>query len=199
MRLTVKKLLLVFGLIAFTVAGLAIVDMFLPRPFDGVILESDAPGQLKVREVVPDSGADRAGIQPGTQIVGIDRAILRSPSDAADVLAGHEIGSTIPYLIRDGGVLREVWVQLGPRRIGSPGYFYACLLGFTFFGFGLWVLHRQPRLRAAQIFFLVSTLFLVFLVCRLRPASYSLVDTFVLTTGMLATALADQQIEERKY
>ena len=42
---------------------------------------------------------------------------------------------------------------------------------------------QQPRLQASQIFFLLCSLFLVFLVCRLRPASYSWVDTFVLAAG----------------
>ena len=74
----------------------------------------------------------------------------------------------------------EVDVELGRRRIGRPAYLYACLLGFSFFFIGVFVLRRQPRLRAAQIFFLLCILFLLFLVCRLRPASYSWVDRIVL-------------------
>jgi serine phosphatase RsbU (regulator of sigma subunit) len=45
---------------------------------------------------------------------------------------------------------------------------------------------RQPRLPAARVFYIMCCLFMLFLVCRLRPASYSWVDTFVLTTGTLA-------------
>ena len=181
------RLLLAGGFLAFALAGLSIADMFRSRPFDGVVLEADTPGRLVVREVMEDTGAHLAGLQPGDQIVGIDRFILRSPAHAAEILNRHEIGDSVPYFVEDtGGDLRQVNVELGPRRIGSLPYLYACALGFSFFFIGLFVLRRQPRLRAAQIFFLVSTLFLLFLVCRLRPASYSWVDSFVLTTGTIA-------------
>jgi hypothetical protein len=49
--------LLGLGLIAFLIATLSIVDMYLPRPYDGVILEPDNPEQLLVRGVVRCSGA----------------------------------------------------------------------------------------------------------------------------------------------
>ncbi len=185
-RFGATEILLGFGLLAFLVAGLSIADMFLPRPFDGVVLESDAPGRLTVRRVVPGSGAEVAGIRPGDRIVGIDRNILRSPSHAARLLNEHEIGETVPYLVRRYGQVQEVGVEMGRRRTGSPAYFYACLLGFAFFFIGIFVLRRQPGMRAAQIFFLLCILFLLFLVCRLRPASYSWVDGFILSTGTLA-------------
>lgn len=185
-RIGATDVLLGFGLVAFLVAGLSIADMFLPRPYDGVVLESDAPGRLTVRQIVPGSGADIAGIRPGDRIVGVDRNILRSRTHAAKLLYQHEIGETVPYLVRRSAHVKEVGVEMGYRRIGSPAYLYACLLGFAFFFIGLFVLRRQPRLRAAQIFFLLCILFLIFLVCRLRPASYSWVDGFVLSTGTLA-------------
>ena len=62
----------------------------------------------------------------------------------------------------------------------------ACLLGFTFFLVGSFVVVRQPRLPAARVFATMCSLFMLFLVCRLRPASYSWVDTLVLTTGTVA-------------
>jgi serine phosphatase RsbU (regulator of sigma subunit) len=184
--LTPRNVLLAVGLLAFFLGGLSIADMFRERPFDGVVLEADTPGRLVVRKVVSDSGADRAGIRKGDQIVGIDRNVLRSTAHAATLLNSRRIGEKVPYLIRGAAGLREAIVELGPRRIGSTGYLYACLLGFAFFFVGLWVLLRQPRLRAAQVFFIQSSLFFLFLVCRLRPASYSWVDSFVLTTGMAA-------------
>ena len=179
-------LLFAFGLAAFLIAGLSIADMFLPRPYDGVVLEADTPGRLIVRKVVAGSGAARAGIRHGHQIVGIDRNVLRSSAHAAELLNRYRIGETVPYLVRGPLGLEEVEVDLGYRQIGSLPYLVACLLGFTFFFTGLFVLRQQPRIRPAQIFFVVCILFLLFLVCRLRPASYSWVDSFVLTTGMLA-------------
>jgi serine phosphatase RsbU (regulator of sigma subunit) len=185
-RAGATEVLLGFGLLAFLVAGLSIVDMFLPRPYDGVVLESDTPGRLTVRRVVPGSGAEKAGIRAGDRIVGIDRSILRSPTHAAKLLHEHDIGETVPYLVRRYNQVKEVEVEMGRRRIGSPAFVYACLLGFAFFFVGLFVLRRQPRLRAAQIFFLLCLLFLLFLVCRLRPASYSLFDSFILGAGTVA-------------
>jgi len=178
--------LLLVGVFAFTVAGLSVGDMYLPRPYDGVVLLSDVPGRLVVREVVPGSGADRAGIRPGDQILGIARTVLRSSAHAAALLNQHEIGETVAYLVGSPSGLREARVELGPRRIGDPAYLYACFLGFSFFFIGLFVLVQQPRLNASQVFFILCCLFLLFLVCRLRPASYSWVDIFVLSTGTAA-------------
>lgn len=175
-----------FGVVAFLLAGMSIADMFLPRPYDGVVLEADAPGQMVVRQVVPGSGADEAGILPGSTIVGIDRTLLRSTAQAAKLLNERSIGETVPYFVRTVHGLREVKVRLGHRQIGNPSYLYACLLGFTFFFVGLFVLRRQPKRKAAQVFFVFCCLFFLFLVCRLRPASYSWVDRFTLTTGTIA-------------
>jgi len=178
------------GLVAFLLAGLSIVDMYLPRPYDGVVLEADALGELRVHKVVPGSGADRAGIRPGDQIVGIDRSLLRSPAHAAELLNRSEIGETVPYYVRTaGGEAHEVGVALGRRQIGDTAYLSACLLGFSFFFIGLFVLRQRPDLPASRVLFLVCTLFLLVLVCRLRPASYSRIDSFVLHTGTAALVL----------
>lgn len=186
MRLRSTTLLTAFGVVAFLLAGLSVVDMLLPKPYDGIVLEADAPGRLIVATVVEGSGAHRAGIQAGEQIVGIDRNILRSTTHAAEILNQHPVGDSLPYFLRSEEGLREVTVELEPRRIGSLSYFFSCLLGVVFFFVGLFVLQRQPRLRSAQVFFVLSVLLLLFLVCRLRPASYSWVDSFVLSTGMVA-------------
>ncbi len=178
--------LLIPGILAFLLAGLSIVDMFLPKPYDGVVLEADAPGRLIVRQVVAGTGADRAGIRPGDVIMGIDREVLRSPAHAAEILNRHRIGEKVTYLIRSGTGLRELEVELGRRHIGDTLFLAGAILGFLFFFVGLFVLGQQPRMPAARVFFAMSVLFLLFLVCRLRPASYSWVDTFVLTTGTIA-------------
>ena len=187
--LAARRLLPIAGIAAFALAGLSLVDMFLPRPYDGVVLESDAPGQLMVADVVGGSGADRAGIRRGHHIVGIGREVLRSEAHAATLLRSHRIGDSVPYLIDTPRGRREVLVRLGPRRIGSFLYLEIALLGFAFFSVGSFVLRRRPELGAARLFYLLSILFLVFLVCRMRPASYSPVDVFVLRTGTAALLL----------
>ncbi len=171
---------------AFLVAVLSVADMFLPRPYDGVVLESDAPGARVVRQVVPGSGADVAGIRPGDVIVGIDRTLLNSTTHAQQLLNDHRIGERVPYLVRSQGRVSEVEVELGRRTVGDTAYLLACVLGFTFFIVGVFVVVRQPRLPATRAFATMCSLFLLFLVCRLRPASYSWVDSLVLTTGTVA-------------
>lgn len=184
--------LLALGFAAFALAALSIVDMYLPRPYDGVVLEGH--GGLAVGSVVPGSGAARAGIRAGDEIVGIGRTLLRGKAHAAAILNEHDIGETVAYLVRRpgdtaGSALREMAVALGRRQIGDTSYLYACVLGFSFFFIGLFVLLHQPRLRPAQVFFVLCSLFLLFLVCRLRPASYSWIDGFVLRTGTAALLL----------
>ncbi len=173
-------------MVAFLLAAVSVADMFLPRPYDGVILESDVPGATVVRSVVPGSGADRAGIQAGDIIVGIDRTILSSAGHAQKLLNRHTVGESVQYMFRSKGSIKERSVELGRRQIGDTSYLYAALLGFLFFGVGAFVVVRQPRLPAARVFYTMCSLFLLFLVCRLRPASYSWVDTFVLSTGTMA-------------
>ncbi len=178
--------LLAPGILAFLIAALSVADMFLPRPYDGVILETDVPGSRVVRQVVQGSGADRAGIRPGDEIVGIDRTVLDSTTHAQQLLSPHRFGETVPYLVRSGGHMFEVEVELGRRTVGDVSYLVAVILGFTFFVVGSFVVVRQPRMPASRVFATMCSLFMLFLVCRLRPASYSWVDSFVLTTGTVA-------------
>jgi serine phosphatase RsbU (regulator of sigma subunit) len=187
--LAARRLLPLAGLAAFALAALSLFDMFLPRPYDGVVLETDAPGQLMVGDVVPGSGAARAGIERGHRIVGIAREVLRSERHAASLLRRQRIGESVPYLVETPAGRREVAVRLGPRRIGSLVYLGAAVLGFAFFAVGTFVLRRRPELLAARLFYLLSLVFLVFLVCRLRPASYSAVDVLVLQMGTAALLL----------
>ncbi|MEM8930077.1 MAG: PDZ domain-containing protein, partial [Acidobacteriota bacterium] len=184
-------LLLLFGLAAFGLAGLSIADMLLPRPYDGVVLDKSASRQLQVREVIHGSGADRAGLEPGDLILGIGHEALRDEAHAARRLARHRIGERVIYLVKDAetGRVRDVTIELGRRRIGDGPYFYACALGFAFFFVGLFVLVRQPGLLASQVFYFMACLFLLFLVCHLRPASYSGIDSWILGIGTFAFLL----------
>ncbi len=183
-------LLLAFGLVAFGLAGLSIADMLVPRPYDGVVPADDEPSRLVVREAIPGSGAHLAGLEPGDQILGIAREVVPSAGQAARVLNRYRAGDEVVYLVKKkGGGTAEPRVRLGVRRIGDGAYFYSCTLGFSFFLVGLFVLIRQPTLRASQVFFLLCGLFLLLLVCRMRPASYSGIDSLVLSIGTVAFLL----------
>ncbi len=180
--------LLTFGAAAFLVACLSILDMFLPRPYDGVVLNVDAAEPV-VERLVPGSGAQVGGLLPGDRIAGVGRLIVQTPADAGRVLRRHAVGETVDYLLDRGGRLVEKQVTLGPRRLGSGLYLYACVSGFLFFFIGFYVLVQRPdgsSGASSRVFFALCTLFMLFLVCRLRPASYSWVDEVVLTTGTLS-------------
>ncbi len=182
-------LLLAFGLLAFGLAGLSIADMFVPRPYDGVVPADDAK-RLIVREVIPGSGADLAGIEPGDHIKGIAREPVTSAKVAAKVLGSYRAGDEVDYFVKKPeGKMVEAPVRLGVRRIGDGTFFYSSSLGFAFFVVGLFVLIRQPTLRVSQVFFLLCGLFLLFLVCRMRPASYSGIDSLVMFIGTIAFLL----------
>lgn len=180
-------LLLMFGLAAFVVAGLSIVDMLQPRPYDGVVLDETARKGVIVREVIPGSGADLAGIRKGDRILGIARSGVHDAAQAARRLNELRIGDRVPYLVAtpgQGPVDKNV--TLGRRTIADGTYLYVTVLGFSFFLVGLFVLVFQPGLRASQVFFLLCGLFLLFLVCRMRPPSYVATDTLILGVGTLA-------------
>lgn len=180
--------LVLFGATALLVAFLSLMDMFLPRPWDGVVLSLDRD-RLLVQSALPGTGGYEAGLRSGDRIVGVGRVIVRSPREVAKVLASYEAGEEVPYLISREGKLREVSVRLSSRRLSTPLFLYAAVCGFFFFAIGLYVLLSRPDDAPAapsRVFFILCTLFLLFLVCRLRPASYSFLDGLVLTTGTLS-------------
>lgn len=188
LRFQTTSLLIAFGLLALGVAGLSIGDMLLPRPYDGVVL-AEASDRLVVREVIPGSGADQAGLEPGDVILGMARELVKDKRHAAAVLNQRFIGEEVPYWIESGGERDEVPVRLDRRRVADGSYLYACILGLSFFFIGLFVLVRQPGLRASQVFFVVCGLSLLVLVCRFRPVSYSGIDALVLRLGSLAAVM----------
>lgn len=185
-------LLLILGALAFGLAGLSITDMLLPRPYDGLVLEAGRQGVgMPIQGVVSGSPADKAGIKAGDLLFGIAREPLADPRHAARVLQQHRIGDRLLYLIKREANQppAETILQLERRRIGDGPYFYAYSLGFAFFFVGLFVLVRQPGLLTSRVFFSMSCLFLIFLVCRLRPPTYSGIDSVIMGLGTVAFLL----------
>lgn len=185
-------LLLIFGALAFGLAGLSITDMLLPRPYDGLVLEAGRQGVsgLPIHAVASGSAAERAGLQVGDLLVGIAREPLTDPHHAARLLQQHRIGDRLTYLVKRGAARpAEMEIQLERRRIGDGPYFYAYTLGFAFFFIGLFVLVRQPGLLTSRVFFSLSCLFLIFLVCRLRPPTFSGIDSAIMGAGTVAFLL----------
>src|SRR5215471_6480568 len=190
----------VFGFLGLAIAVASIGDMFSSRPYDGIMPLPYGRFGIEVRETVPGSPAARAGIASGDCVLGIGRSMVNSISDASAELRRHSVGATVPYLVRHGPCptlptggsstdIRVVPVRLSAERLGGKTYLYAAILGFLFFFIGLFVFRNRPDDPAARIFFLLCVLFLLFFVCRLRPASYWWIDVFVQNTGTVSLFL----------
>ncbi len=177
------------GLLGLAIAIVSIADMFSPRPNDGIVPMPYSRGGIEVRSVEPGGAAEAAGIRGGDRVLGIGRKLVNTTSDASEELLKHRIGEGVPYLVRRGESLQTVPVRLASVRLGGTTYLYAAGLGFLFFLIGLFVFRHRPDDRAARIFFLLCVLFLLFFVCRLRPASYWWIDVFVQNTGTVSLFL----------
>src|SRR5438128_5476518 len=191
-----RTLYLAIGFAGLALAVTSIADMFAPRPYDGIVPVPYSRKGIAVRAVVSGGPADRAGIRAGDCVLGIGKRMVDSSSDASAELRKHAIGETVPYIYRRGPCTAEatsdlpiVPVRLSSERLGGTTYLYAAALGFLFFFIGFFVFNRRPEDRAARIFFLLCVLFLLFFVCRLRPASYWWVDLFVQNTGTISLFL----------
>jgi serine phosphatase RsbU (regulator of sigma subunit) len=194
--------LLAVGFVGLAIALASIADMFSARPYDGIVPVPYGRQGIEVRGTVPGSPAEKAGIKPGECVQGIGKRMVNTISDASAELRRHKIGEVVGYLVLKGACpaqpasvdvprpeLRNVRVQLSSERLGGKTYLYAVVVGFLFFLIGLFVLIRVPQERSAQIFFLLCNLFLIFFVCRLRPASYWWIDNLVQNTGTVSLFL----------
>ncbi|HEY6928718.1 MAG TPA: SpoIIE family protein phosphatase [Thermoanaerobaculia bacterium] len=188
------------GFVGLAIAVASIADMFSARPYDGIVPAPYSKTGIEVRATVPGGPADRAGIPAGDCVVGIGRRMVNTISDASTELRRHAIGEKVPYLVRRGACpafpdagpaseQRAFDVALSSERLGGSTYLYFAVLGFLFFFIGLFVFHNRPDDRAARVFFLLCVLFMLFFVCRLRPASYWWIDVFVQNTGTVSLFL----------
>ena len=184
-----RRAIVLAGVVGALIAFMSVADMLLPKAWDGVVPDPYAEHGIHVRAVVKAGPADDAGIRPGDTILGIGRRMLNTPAGAAAELGSYSAGETVAYLVKRGDEVSEVQVVLSPYRLGSAAYVYYALLGGLFFLLGLFVYSRSSGDAAAEVFFLLCVLFMLFFVCRLRPSSYYWIDWFVQVAGTLALFL----------
>ncbi len=184
-----RNLVLLAGLLGCLIAGMSVIDMFLPKAYDGVVPDPFSRGGIAVRDLVPGGGAELAGIKSGDTVLGIGHRMVNRPAEAPAELRRHKVGESVDYLVRRADQVFETKVVLMPYRLGSYGYLYYALLGALFFVLGVFVVTRRPGDPAAEVFYLLCTLFMLFFVCRLRPSSYYWIDYFVQFAGTLALFL----------
>ena len=189
-RLTRRHLPLVaVGVMGALLALLSVVDMFLPKAYDGVVPDPYSVGGILVRDLVPGGAAERAGLKSGDVILKIGHRMLNKATDAPPELLRHKVGEKVDYLVRRGGNVFETKVSLTPYRLGSATYYYFVFLGLLFFALGVFVVARRPDDSAVQVFYVLCILFMEFFVCRLRPSSYYWIDYVVQIAGTLALFL----------
>jgi serine phosphatase RsbU (regulator of sigma subunit) len=184
------RVLLVFiGLLGCLLAVLSVVDMFLPKAYDGVMPDPYSTGGIFIRDLVPGGAAEKAGLRTGDTVLGIGHRMLNKAAEAPPELRRHHAGEAVDYLVRRGSDVFETKVVLTPFRLGSATYFYFAFLGLLFFVLGAFVVSRRPDDPAVQVFYVLCILFMLFFICRLRPSSYYWIDYVVQVAGTLALFL----------
>jgi serine phosphatase RsbU (regulator of sigma subunit) len=184
-----RRLLVFIGVLAGLLAVLSVVDMFMPKAYDGVVPDPYSVGGIVVRDLVPGGAAEKAGLRAGDTVLGIGHRMLNKAAEAPPELRRHGAGETVDYLVRRGGEVFEAKLVLTPFRLGSATYFYFAFLGLLFFVLGAFVVSRRADDPAVQVFYVLCILFMLFFICRLRPSSYYWIDYVVQVAGTLALFL----------
>lgn len=186
----IRHILLVWGIIALTVAGFSAYDATRARPTDGAYWLLGGK-LIRVVGVLPGGPADQALIQAGDIVEAIDGQPIRDPRHAASLLQSKKVGDVVQYLVhRDGGI---IWpnVTLGSTRLTDVRtYLVYCSLGIVYFLAGAWIVWRNRRLVAARLFYFLCTLFLIyFFAASERSTIYYWSDLFVGNVGSFASLM----------
>ncbi len=76
----------------------------------------DYPGQsgwVHISNVIPSSPADKAGLESGDLVKGVDQQSLQNARDLAEYIRSHEPGTTIKLSIQRGDTAHSIPVTLG--------------------------------------------------------------------------------------
>ena len=85
-------------------------------PWLGVELDATTPGLgLRVRRVLPESPASRAGLGAGDVLVRADDVSLAGPATLGEVLGRHAVGDTMTVVVRRGTTTLTRTVRLAAR------------------------------------------------------------------------------------
>ena len=84
-------------------------------PMLGVSAVPDDEGRLTVRQVVPGSGAEKAGILPGDVFVTVDGRTTVSLRDLVEIIGRRKVGERVKVVLRRGERDETVEVTLGAR------------------------------------------------------------------------------------
>jgi len=73
---SLRPLLVFIGVVSCLLAVLSVVDMFMPKAYDGVVPDPYSTGGIVVRDLVPGGAAEKAGLRTGDTVLGIGHRML---------------------------------------------------------------------------------------------------------------------------
>jgi serine protease Do len=85
----------------------------------GVLL-AETPGLVKVVQVVPSSGAEKAGIAIDDVFVSIDGKPVTTREDLTDAIQAHRLGDSVKIVLMRGEKQLELIATVGKRQEGAP-------------------------------------------------------------------------------
>jgi serine protease Do len=91
------------------------LDLVQPEVLERLGIETDT-GAF-VTDIVPNSGAEAAGVQPGDVIVEIDGEEVETPTDVGEMILDHEPGDEIEIVVEREGEELTIEATLGSRGV----------------------------------------------------------------------------------
>ena len=86
-----------------------------PSTFLGVITEKSDKG-VKVKEVMKETGAEKAGLQNDDVITKVDDKSISNPDDLVDAIKAHKPGDEVKVYYERNGKKNDMKVKLGERK-----------------------------------------------------------------------------------
>jgi PAS domain S-box-containing protein len=156
-RLT-AQVAVVVALLCLAVANIAVRATW-SEVEDGVLWKQQGAA-LTAREIAPNSAAEKAGIQPGDELVAVDRRPVQSLQDLTDTFhRGHD-GRSLTYTVVRLRTQQMLDVALEPIPSGSRSlYFALAAVGIFSLLVGAAVRLRRPEHQATLHFFWLTMAF----------------------------------------
>lgn len=83
------------------------------RPMLGVVLEDHEEGGARIDSVVEDSGAERAGLEPGDRVIAVDGAAVVTAEELRAAIRSGQVGDRLRLEVQRGANLLQIDAELG--------------------------------------------------------------------------------------
>jgi hypothetical protein len=91
--------------------------------YDRYLYASGRPNRLIVQDVLQDSPAGAAGLQPGDRVLALADDRIYSTRDLMNIASSGREGETVPLVVERGDAIFELYVPRGPLGIrGGRGF-----------------------------------------------------------------------------